>query len=74
MNPQGPHPMQIIFEEVEKDPPAQEGMLLNSPEMKSLPLHEFLGYEGVFLPALLTMVACVTSLVCLGQDVRIANY
>lgn len=72
--PEGPPPLQIIFEEVERDPLAQESMLLNSPEMRSLPLHESLGYERVSPLTLLIVVICVTSLICLGQDAHIAKY
>lgn len=65
--PEGPHPMLTIFEEVEKGHLAQDSMLLNSPEMKPLPLYQLLRYERVFLSLLLTMSLCVPSLVCLGQ-------
>lgn len=73
--PEGPHPLQIIFEEVESGLSlAQESMLLNSPEMRSLPLHESLGYERVSPFTLLIMAIRVTSLIGLGQDARIAKY
>lgn len=62
--PEGPHPMLTIFEEVEKGHLAQDSTLLNSPEMKPLPLCELLRYESSSL--LLTMSLGVPSLVCLG--------
>lgn len=63
--PEGPHPMQTIFEEVEKRHLAQDSVLLKSPEMKPLPLHELLGYQRVL------MSLCIPSgMSCTGYGLR----